>query len=83
MGERLALAARSIAYGEKLEFSGPLFRQAGKQGHDMCVWFDHADGLTTKGGGAPEGFEVAGADRVYRPATARITGPAYWCQVRK
>jgi sialate O-acetylesterase len=74
VGERLALAARSIAYGEKLEFSGPLFRQAGRQGHDMCVWFDHADGLTTKGGGAPEGFEVAGADRVYRPATAKIAG---------
>ncbi len=74
VGERLALAARSIAYGEKLEFSGPLFREAGRQGHDMHIWFDHADGLTTKGGGALEGFEVAGADHVYRPATASITG---------
>jgi len=74
VGERLALAARSIAYGEKLEFSGPLFRQAGRDGHDMRVWFDHADGLMTKGGGAPEGFEIAGADRNYRPATARLNG---------
>src|SRR4051794_3108697 len=74
VGERLALAARSIAYGEKLECSGPLFRQAGRDGHDMRVWFDHADGLMTKGGGAPEGFEIAGADRNYRPATARLNG---------
>jgi sialate O-acetylesterase len=44
VGERLALAARSIAYGEKVEFSGPLFREAGREGHDMRVWFDHADG---------------------------------------
>ena len=74
VGERLALAARAIAYGEKLEFSGPLFRQAGRDGHEMRVWFDHADGLMTKGGGAPEGFEIAGADRNYRPAIARLSG---------
>jgi sialate O-acetylesterase len=74
VGERLALAARSIAYGEKLEFSGPLFRQAGTDGQDMRVWFDHAEGLMTKEGGAPEGFEVAGAERNYRPASARLEG---------
>jgi len=74
VGERLALAARSIAYGEKVEFSGPLFRHAGRNGHDMQVWFDHAEGLTAKGGGAPEGFEVAGADRKYQPATAKLDG---------
>jgi sialate O-acetylesterase len=74
VGQRLALAARHIAYGEKLEFSGPLFRQAGAEGNSMRVWFDRAEGLTTKGGGAPTGFEVAGADRKYRPATARLDG---------
>ena len=40
----------------------------------MRVWFDHAEGLTTRGGGAPQGFEVAGADREYRPATAKLDG---------
>jgi sialate O-acetylesterase len=74
VGERLALAARSVAYGENVEFSGPLFRQAGADGHDMRVWFDHADGLTARGGGVPEGFEVAGADRKYRTATAKLDG---------
>jgi sialate O-acetylesterase len=74
VGQRLALAARSIAYGEKIEYSGPLFRQAGVDGHDMRVWFDHAEGLTAKGGGTPEGFEIAGADRKYQPAAARLDG---------
>jgi len=38
----------------------------------MRVWFDHAEGLTTKSGGAVQGFEIAGADRNYRPASAKI-----------
>ncbi len=74
VGQRLALAARAGAYGEKLEFSGPLFRQAGTDGHEMHVWFDHAGGLTAKGGAAPAGFELAGADRKYRSATAKLDG---------
>jgi sialate O-acetylesterase len=39
----------------------------------MRVWFDHASGLTSKGGEA-QGFEVAGEDRRWAPATARIEG---------
>jgi sialate O-acetylesterase len=74
VGLRLALAARAIAYGETLEFSGPLFRQAGIDGEQMRVWFDHAEGLMTKGGGAPQGFEIAGADRKYHAATATLEG---------
>jgi sialate O-acetylesterase len=74
VGHRLALAARATAYGENIEFSGPLFRKAGRDGKNMRVWFDHAQGLMTKGGGAPLGFEIAGADRKYRPAAARIDG---------
>ena len=74
VGERLALAARHIGYGETVEFSGPLFRQDGRDGHDRRVWFDHAEGLMTKGGTEVVGFEVAGADRNYRPASAKIDG---------
>jgi sialate O-acetylesterase len=74
VGHRLALAARAITYGENIEFSGPLFRKAGRDGKDMRVWFDHAQGLMAKGEGAPAGFEIAGADRRYRPAMARLDG---------
>jgi len=39
------------------------------------VWFDHAGGLTAKGG-APQGFEIAGDDHHFVDATARIEGPS-------
>jgi sialate O-acetylesterase len=74
VGTRLALAARALAYGETLEHSGPLFRQAVREGAGLRVFFDHADGLTTRDGARVEGFEIAGADGRYLPAEARIEG---------
>lgn len=74
VGWRLALAARHIAYGEPIEFSGPLFRQATRDGGALRVWFTHAAGLQAKGGGALTGFTVAGADGNFVPAEARIEG---------
>jgi sialate O-acetylesterase len=73
VGARLALAARAVAYHESPEYSGPMFRQAATEDGSIRVWFDHADGLTAKGG-PPQGFEIAAADRHYLPATARIEG---------
>lgn len=73
MGGRLALAARAIAYGEKLERSGPLYRQMTREDHALRVWFDHSGGLAAKGT-ALAGFEIAGADGKYSPAEARIEG---------
>lgn len=73
VSDRLALAARAIAYGEKIEYSGPLFRQLTTESGGVRVWFDHADGLETRNGGLT-GFEVAGADGVWAPADARIDG---------
>jgi sialate O-acetylesterase len=75
VGLRLARAARAIAYGEKLEWSGPLYRQLTRQDHALRVWFDHAVGLTAKGG-ALVGFEVAAADGKYVAADAKIDGPS-------
>ena len=73
VGTRLALAALAIAYHQKLEYSGPLFRQATPEGNAIRVWFDHATRLS----GATKGFEVAGADRKFKPAEARIVSQNY------
>ena len=70
---RLARAARALSYGEAVEYSGPLFRQATPAGSAIRAWFDHARGLTAKDG-AVTGFEVAGADGKFFPATATIEG---------
>jgi sialate O-acetylesterase len=74
VGTRLALAARAVAYGETLVHSGPLFRQATFEGAAARVYFDHAEGLTTREGAPVAGFEIAGPDGRYVPAQARIEG---------
>ena len=71
VGARLAAAALGVAYHEKVESSSPAFVQATTENGSMRVWFSHADGLTTKGQPAG-GFEVAGLDRKFVPAEARI-----------
>ncbi|AXC10490.1 Sialic acid-specific 9-O-acetylesterase [Acidisarcina polymorpha] len=73
VGHRLALTALDIAYGEHIEDSGPLFREASPQDGQIRVWFDHSEGLSAQGG-APSGFEVAGEDHKFVPATAKIDG---------
>ena len=68
VGKRLALIARATMYGEKVEYSGPAFRKAAREGSEMRVSFDHAAGLTARGGADVVGFEIAGADRKFVPA---------------
>jgi sialate O-acetylesterase len=84
IGDRLALAARAIAYGENLPYSGPVFRAMRKEGDAVRLHFDHAyDGLRTSDGCPPRGFAVsAGAEtfehgnRGFEWAEARIEGDA-------
>jgi sialate O-acetylesterase len=74
VGLRLALAARALSYGEDVSYSGPMFRQATPEGSSIRVWFDHpTKGLMAKGGELT-GFEVAGADGIFQPATAKVDG---------
>lgn len=73
VGGRLALAARAVAYGEPIEYSGPLFRMLSREELGVRIWFDHGNGLIAKGG-VLRGFEIAGADERYFPAEARIDG---------
>jgi len=74
VGLRLALAARGIAYGEHIEYSGPRFRSAAPEGASMVVCLDHANGLAAAKRGPLEGFEVAGADEKYVAASAVVEG---------
>ena len=74
VGARLALAARALAYGENVEYSGPLFRQATPEGDAMRIWFDHAANRLVAKGSALQGFEIAGDDCRFVSATARIDG---------
>jgi sialate O-acetylesterase len=73
VGLRLARGARALSYGEAVEYYGPMFRQATPEGSSIRAWFDHARGLSAKGG-AVTGFEVAGKDGRFVPATATVDG---------
>lgn len=74
VGARLALAARALAYGEKLEYSGPAFDRLKVKGAKATLTFSHLGGGLVAKGGALEGFTVAGADGAFHPARAEIRG---------
>ena len=72
VGGRLALLARGIAYGEKVESSGPLYR--GKEIKDGRAFlsFDHVGGGLEARGGRLRGFAICGQDRKFVWANAEI-----------
>jgi sialate O-acetylesterase len=77
VGERLALAARALAYDEKIEYSGPMFESAKFEGGKAVVSFTHIGGglVATGEGKTPlNGFLLCGADKKFYRAEARIEG---------
>ena len=56
VGERVALAARALAYGEKIVYSGPIFSSATMEGNRAIISFDHVGGGLEAKGGPLEGF---------------------------
>jgi sialate O-acetylesterase len=80
VGRRLALVAAAKVYGLAVEHTGPVFagQTIEKEGGTSRVRlrFQHATGLSVAGppGERLFGFEVAGADRRYVSAEARIEG---------
>jgi sialate O-acetylesterase len=74
VGKRLALAARAIAYGEKLVYSGPMFREVTPEGDKLRVWFNHMGTGLKVHGTSLKGFAVAGKDRRFVLAQARLDG---------
>ena len=90
LGRRLALLARHRVYGEEIPDSGPLFRSMKIEGNKVRVTFDSqggglatgispamaegANGIGTRLTTSLKGFAVAGENRKWFPATARIDG---------
>ncbi|MBI3839686.1 MAG: sialate O-acetylesterase [Planctomycetia bacterium] len=74
VGARLALAAQAIAYGEKVEYSGPLYDNMTVSGDKAVLRFKHVgSGLVAKGGPLT-GFTIAGEDQKFHTANATIEG---------
>ncbi len=73
VGERLARVALAQTYGKDVEFRGPQCKSVTRDGAKLRVVFNYADKLRAIGG-APAGFAVAGADRKFFWANAKIEG---------
>ena len=74
VGRRLSLWALGAVYGKKVAaISGPLPAGHEVRGAEIVVKFTHAGGLAARDG-ALKGFQIAGEDRQWKPATARIDG---------
>ena len=74
VGARLALAARAIAYGDHIVYSGPMYKGMKVRGDKAIIRFKHVgSGLVAKDGEL-KGFTIAGEDRKFVPAQADIEG---------
>ncbi len=73
VGERLALCALAGTYGERVTFAGPTFTSAEYLPGAMKLHFSDAEGMVAKGG-KPGEFSIAGADRKWFWADAKIEG---------
>lgn len=74
VGHRLALAARALAYGEKIEYSGPVYHAMKTRGKEIVLAFTHVGGGLIAKDGELKGFTIAGEDKKFVPAKAVIQG---------
>ncbi|RKX36016.1 MAG: sialate O-acetylesterase [Verrucomicrobia bacterium] len=74
VGKRLALAAQAVAYDQSVIASGPMFSELTIDGSEAVISFSNAETGLTGVKGKVLGFEIAGKDRIWVPATATISG---------
>lgn len=76
VGERMALAARKLSYGENdLIALGPLYDTATAEGNKIIIHFkETGSGLITKDGAPPGEFAIAGFDKRFVWANTKLEG---------
>jgi sialate O-acetylesterase len=76
VGQRLALAAEKLAYGDKkVVASGPIYQSMKVNGNKIeLVFSDCGSGLATNDGGELKHFAIAGADKKFIWGQAKIEG---------
>lgn len=74
VGDRLAQAAKNLAYGEEIVAGGPIFESYEVKGDSIEIHFKNVgDGLMAEDGELKE-FAIAGKDQKFVWANARIEG---------
>jgi sialate O-acetylesterase len=72
-GARVATVALGLAYGQKIEYYGPVYASHEMEGQKVRIKFTHVgQGLAARHADKLQGFAVAGADKVFHWADAVI-----------
>lgn len=71
-GQRLARVALAKTYGKPIDYSGPMYKAMKVDGSSIRLQFDFAGGLKSSDGGPLKRFAIAGEDRKFVFADARI-----------
>ena len=74
VGDRLAYCALAKTYGKKIPYQGPIFASVKKLPGALKLNFNHIDGGLVVKGAKPGEFSIAGKDRRWYWADARIDG---------
>lgn len=75
VGDRLALIARALSYGQNIEWNGPQLVGSSVSNSTMVLRFSHTTGgLVSSDGLALKQFTIAGTNRQFYAATATISG---------
>lgn len=74
VGLRLALNALAKTYRQQVPYSGPMFKNMTRAGNTLELHFDHVNGGLECRGEKLLGFAIAGADRKFVWADAKISG---------
>lgn len=74
VGKRLALAAKKIAYQEKIVFSGPMYQSMKISGHQLYLTFNHVGGGLMHKGEKLNGFALSADGKNFIRAQAKIVG---------
>jgi sialate O-acetylesterase len=75
VGYRLALIARAKTYGEnKLVYSGPMYNHLKIKKNNIQLFFDDVDSGFKKPAEDLKEFEIAGEDKIFYSAVAKING---------
>lgn len=75
VGERMALAGLKLAYGEDIVYSGPIYDNYKIENGKVIISFNHTgSGLITNDGQELSEFAIAGEDKKFVWAKAKIEG---------
>ncbi|MGB0993853.1 MAG: GDSL-type esterase/lipase family protein [Akkermansiaceae bacterium] len=74
VGDRLARLALHGSYGKSIIPNGPLYKRSVFKNGKAVIDFENPKGMKASDGKAIRGFEIAGSDKKFHPATAVVNG---------